>query len=627
MRTQFIVGITSLLCAGVVADARAQIRVVNYNVAALNGNLAALQDVLTGLGTDDKTGFAVAPHLLIFQEVQNADTSVPAPMTSPLGSRVAAAYPGVPYARATYTFTASEEGTVGAQCIYYRTDVLAEIAGAHLDLATGASRNSDRWQFRLVGYNSLDARFFVYSSHLKAGTATADEDERLDGAIVLRNNADSLPAGTHVIYCGDYNVYNNSELAYQQMLAAGNGQAIDPYGSGNWTGSGNAIKHTQSPCATGCSLVSGGMDDRFDLQLATAGFNDGEGLARMAGTCRALGNDGNHYNLDINSGTNSYYPADIPRSNALAADLKIASDHVPVVCEYQVPARLAATLPASLGRVIQNASVSVQLEVTNAANVLVAAGADELDFSATGTGGLSGVASGTVAALAAPALRMFAVNTSTVGAVAGAVNLSSSSQAVEPAALALNTAGQVVRSSNGSFSPTADQDSVAIFRILPANSGVAELPDVAVYNFGFDANQALLDVDGVDGVTAPFVFDGGLADGVGSGSAVLAFAVDTAAAGNALWSDVVTVQVSDEDIPGSATGSLSVQLEVRLRAVLGDVDNDCDSDLADLTSLLGAFGSCAGGAGFNRECDLDNSGCVDLGDLTLLLGDFGAVCR
>lgn len=616
----------ALVTAGFVASASAQLRIVNYNAAQLDGNLAALQDVLTALGADDKPGFAVAPHVLIFQEVQNADTSIPAPMTSPLGARIAAAFPGVPYARATYTFTSTEEGTVGAQCIYFRSDTLAEIAGAHLDLATGGSRNSDRWQFRLLGYNSLDARFFVYSSHLKAGTAAADEAERFDGAVVLRNNADGLPVGSHTIYTGDYNVYDNGEFAYQEMISAGNGQAIDPLGTGNWTGSGNAIKHTQAPCLTGCALVGGGMDDRFDLQLATSAFNDGEGLARIAGTYRSFGNDGNHYNLDINNGNNTYYPADIPRSNALAADLKIASDHVPVICEYQLPAKMAGSLPASFGRVIQNGAVTVQLQVSNTATVIVAGGADELDFSASASGGLSGTAGGSVNALGAPALRVFSVNTSVVGPLSGSVNLTSSSQAVEPAALAFNTSGSVVRAADASFSSAVDQNSLATYRILLAGSGVIALPAVSVSNFGYDANQALLDVDAVSGAAAPFQFTGGLATGLGIGSTALQFSVDTTAPGNVLVTGAIQIQVSDEDIPGASTGNLSLSLEVRLRPVLGDVDNDCDSDLADLTVLLGAFGTCIGDAGFDRECDLDNSECVDLADLTALLADFGTVC-
>jgi exonuclease III len=626
MHSKSSVCCAGFVLAGFVTTACAQLRIVNYNVAQLNGNLASLQDVLTALGADDKPGFAVAPHILIFQEVQNPDTSLPTPMTSPLGARITAAFPGVPYARATYTSTSSEESTVGAQCIYFRSDTLAEIAGAHLDLATGASRNSDRWQFRLLGYNSLDARFYVYSSHLKAGTAAADETERFNGAVVLRNNADLLPAGSHVIYAGDYNVYDNGELAYQEMISAGNGQAVDPFGTGNWTGVGNAIKHTQSPCATGCALVGGGMDDRFDLQLATSAFNDGEGLARIVGTYRSLGNDGNHYNLDINSGNNTYYPADIPRSNALASDLKVASDHVPVICEYQVPAKMDGALPASFGRVIQNSTVTVQLQVSNTAAALVTSGADELDFAATASGGLSGTAGGIVNALAVPALRAFDVDTSTVGPVSGSVNLTSSSQGVEPAALAFNASGSVVRAANASFAAALDQNSLSTYRILPANGGIVALPAIQVFNFGYDANQALLDVDSVDGATPPFQFTNGLASGIGAGSAALEFSVDTTAVGSVLLTSALQIHVSDEDIPGQSTSDLSLSIEVRVRPVLGDVDNDCDCDLTDLTALLGAFGTCTAEAGFNRECDLDNSGCVDLGDLTTLLADFGSFC-
>lgn len=56
----------------------------------------------------------------------------------------------------------------------------------------------------------------------------------------------------------------------------------------------------------------------------------------------------------------------------------------------------------------------------------------------------------------------------------------------------------------------------------------------------------------------------------------------------------------------------------------GDVDLDGDVDLADLTSLLSAFGSCSGDATFNPQADFDQSGCVDLNDLAVLLANFGA---
>lgn len=59
-------------------------------------------------------------------------------------------------------------------------------------------------------------------------------------------------------------------------------------------------------------------------------------------------------------------------------------------------------------------------------------------------------------------------------------------------------------------------------------------------------------------------------------------------------------------------------------AYAGDLDNDCDVDLADLSLLLGSFGLCAGNPGYSAAADLDGSGCVGLTDLSMLLQDFGA---
>jgi hypothetical protein len=59
---------------------------------------------------------------------------------------------------------------------------------------------------------------------------------------------------------------------------------------------------------------------------------------------------------------------------------------------------------------------------------------------------------------------------------------------------------------------------------------------------------------------------------------------------------------------------------------LGDTNGDELIDLADLTALLAAFGSCTGQPNFNAAADIDGDGCVTLGDLTLLLSSFGRVC-
>ncbi|MDY7109134.1 MAG: hypothetical protein SYC29_10920, partial [Planctomycetota bacterium] len=118
-----------LLCA---ADtARAQLRVVNYNIASLNGDQSALRDVFEALNEDDKVGFTVAPHLYIFQEVCSDEVAV---LHSLLND---AAPPGVTYGTGTYT-NHNENGVAGAQAMFYRTDGLEELAAGHDDIYTGA---------------------------------------------------------------------------------------------------------------------------------------------------------------------------------------------------------------------------------------------------------------------------------------------------------------------------------------------------------------------------------------------------------------------------------------------------------------------------------------------------------
>jgi len=51
-----------------------------------------------------------------------------------------------------------------------------------------------------------------------------------------------------------------------------------------------------------------------------------------------------------------------------------------------------------------------------------------------------------------------------------------------------------------------------------------------------------------------------------------------------------------------------------------DVNGDAVTDLADLLSVLAAFG------GYERFADVDRSGFVDLDDLLAVLGAFGGEC-
>lgn len=59
---------------------------------------------------------------------------------------------------------------------------------------------------------------------------------------------------------------------------------------------------------------------------------------------------------------------------------------------------------------------------------------------------------------------------------------------------------------------------------------------------------------------------------------------------------------------------------------VGDVNGDRLVNTADLTLLLGAFGTCTGDPGYVVGADFDVSGCVNTLDLTTFLGVFGTPC-
>ena len=164
-------------------------------------------------------------------------------------------------------------------------------------------------QLRVVGTSNPPIDLYVYSSHLKASTGSANQADRLFGIEEVLENAAELPEGSRIIYAGDYNIYTNSEPAYEALVASSPVGAIDPYGNGSWSGASNAHKHTQSPRASaGGGLIGGSLDDRFDFQVFTAVLGDGMGVDYMTGSLRAFGNDGNHYDVAIN-GNNTHFPA------------------------------------------------------------------------------------------------------------------------------------------------------------------------------------------------------------------------------------------------------------------------------------------------------------------------------
>jgi hypothetical protein len=597
-----------LSCA---AEAQAQLRVVTYNIVGLAGNQTALRAVISSFHTDNKQGFATPVGLFLFSEVGTGDAAALLALVNQ------AAPAGYTYALATFTGSGTEDSASGAQAAIYRTDLITEIPSGHIDLSTGASRNSDRWLFQLNGYTSANARFYVYQSHLKASSGSANVATRLSGVQTLRANCDALGVGVRAFYSGDMNFYTRTESGYQAFIAAGNGAAVDPLGTADWTGASNAWKHTQSPrdiLADG--LVGGGMDDRFDMMLPTAQLMDGAGIAFITGSYRAVGNDGNHYNLAVNSGTNSYFPAELSRSATLATNLFNAADHIPVLMDLQVPAWNTAVLGTVPARVVQGGTAAVPVRVANDAPGDSDLGVDALDYVVTGSGVLSGTLSGTAVLTPSFTTVNVPVVTATVGLRTGTATVTSANEAVQNPSIPLNVSIQVLRFSNPSFSAASDSNTLTV-PISASVGGAAVEATFQVSNFGFTPDQATMDIDAVQIPSGPFSLVSGTATGIGATPGTVRVKFNPAGLAAGTYTATATVQTSDENVPGATTA----QVVATLSATIGggnpaDLNGDGVVNGADLGSLLSQWGQ-------PGTADLNGDGVVGGADIGVMLANWG----
>lgn len=600
--------LSALLCA----EASGQVRVMTWNVARMQGDANAVGTVLWHASRDDRLGWATPVDIMVFQEVTPTALKALEPLVA------ASAPSGTTYALATYTTSTSENSAGGAPALFFRTQTFTEVTSGHQDLSTGAGRNTDRWLLQMVGYSSASARMYVYGSHLKASTGSSNEQQRLDGALTIRANADALGAGVRAVFVGDYNLYSHTEPAFAAMLAAGNGRAIDPFGGGSWAGTANSIVHTQSPRDISAGgLVGGGLDDRFDLLLTTVQLADGGGLSIMPGTCRTLGNDGNHYQRAINDGANTYYPGQSSRSSQLANALFAASDHLPVIADLQVPARLSATLDPVPGRVIMAAPVTVSARILNSASVVTPLAADELAYAVSPLQHCSASGSGIAPLSPASVSVPVTLATASAGVRLARVSVTSSSEAVEPASLELSAPFTVLGPSRPSLMASSEIRASQIH--VPVDmGGTAVDVDVPVWNHNFQTLQSALDIDSTSIGSAPgsgsLSVVAGTASGVGASPAVLRLRVNPQglAAGNV--SVPVTVRTSDENVPGERTAELLLTVVISVGAPdePADLNGDGMVNGIDLAVLLSQWAT-AGSA------DIDLSGIVDGIDLAFLL--------
>lgn len=187
----------------------------------------------------------------------------------------------------------------------------------------------------------------VFVAHLKSSTGPANRQMRYDMVEAVTDELQNLTEpDTYVLFGGDFNFYESSEIGYQQILNPTNAiKLIDPIDApGDWQDDAAfSYLHTQSTRVSNSGFGfganaggSGGMDDRFDFIMMSENFNTSTRFSYVADSYQAYGNNGNCLNKDVKdaSCTGVF-------SQALRNDLYSMSDHLPVVMQIQINEPLA----------------------------------------------------------------------------------------------------------------------------------------------------------------------------------------------------------------------------------------------------------------------------------------------
>ena len=233
----------------------------------------------------------------------------------------------------TFSSAPFNDGPDTDNALFYRRDRV-EYLGAQYH----TTPNRDIAEYRLT-ISGTEHELYLFSVHFKASQGSTNEAIREQEATVLRERLNALPPGSNFLIAGDFNIYYSDEPAFQTLtdsLANIHGRSIDPLGLiGNWHENSNfASAHTQSTRTDQLpdGGATGGLDDRFDMILCSDGVMSGTGLYLIAGSYSICGNDGEHFDLAINDGSNSAVPAEI------ADALYWASDHLPLSIELDYEA-------------------------------------------------------------------------------------------------------------------------------------------------------------------------------------------------------------------------------------------------------------------------------------------------
>lgn len=473
------------------AHASDGLRVATWNITNYGGgNTANLQNVVYGVFN----GNQLAPDVILLQEIETSGAL--AQIVSTLNSAS-----GSPGDWTSGQFFSGGGGGINTALVY-RSGVL-DLVGSTLVAPAGGTnshpRNIVRYDVRLEGYLAEETVMALYPVHMKAGSGSSDQARRLIESQKIRDNAETLPAGRHIIVGGDFNIQSSNQSAYQELTnfqANNNGRVFDPINTpGSWNNSFTyRMIHTQDP------VGGGGMDDRLDQLLLSAGLGDGIGLD-YAGqfqtawnlstptdpnhSYRCWGNDGTSYNTRMTTTGNTMVGSSIANS---IISLAGNTGHCPVYFDMVVPAKVAASDGViDFGTVSLNGSAVVQMTVSNAGNTTLwgAGGIQDLEYEIVTTGDVSaGSGSFFDAAGGGGNAHPIAADTSAEGPISGTVTIVSNDPDVP--SLMLTVSGEV--------------EGAPCVADLAAPFGVLDLADINAFTSGFLTQQPIADLAAPAGV-------------------------------------------------------------------------------------------------------------------------------
>jgi hypothetical protein len=585
-------GFLVLAAAASAGLASAQLRIVQYNTTGevRAGFETDFANVFRGIEKEVVNGISKPVDILTIQEaasqaevnsvrdqlnaIYGAGTYVSASLQ---GTTSGGGLPGMVF-RASSVLLTNSTGTP--------VTVTSGVAASTGSIAFGTvntsanARSTVRYRVRPVGYDST-ADFYLYNLHMKSSNTGTDETRRNVESTSIRANLDALGQGVHALVQGDFNFYggSGSEAGYDTLIAVGNGKLVDPLAGGsinypmNWAGNSSTLAkryHTQSPATSSAygGQITGGIDDRFDLQMSTEEFHDNEGLSFLAGSYRTFGINGTHaLDAAANTAANTWTNAGLTgaETTAIKTSLTRVTDHLPVVADYQLPGIMSVnfSLPSTT-RMIKNSIEQVTVTVTNTAPVSFVAGADEVDFVIGGTA-VAGQISGADNALGGGATNSVSLITSTTGAKTGNITVTSSSQQVQNGSATQTVAYTVVDRANPSFSPLSDLNTTTVdFGYVPVgfqqrsrSLNVSNLVVTAGATANLDVDSITQTGSGLLTMVMPpqSIIAGGTANGN-----VLLNPLSAALPAN----KTITFNMSDEDIPGEGTHTITATATARV---------------------------------------------------------------